>query len=148
MLRSAKKIANIEVISRTFAIDSKEECPQQLSDTVCSSGQQENTCAVASDHTAAVANLATQLVSGLHVDKIANSGAILRAFATGNDEQRLHQPSDTVCTTEQLAHARAGASELAATSTDKFTSSARDSQVAKIADGSVILQTFAISSEE
>ena len=39
-------------------------------------------------------------------------------------------------------------SELAATSADKFTSSARGSQVAKIADGSVILQTFAICSEE
>ena len=52
------------------------------------------------------------------------------------------------CTTEQLVHARAGASELAATSADKFTSSARGSQVAKIADGSVILQTFAICSEE
>ena len=85
-----EKIANIGVISRTFAIDSKGECPQQLSDTVCSIEQQENTCAVASDHTAAVANLATQSVRGLHVDKIANSGAILRAFATGNDEQ-CHQ---------------------------------------------------------
>ena len=94
----SKKIANIDVISRTFAMDSKEECPQQLSDTVCSIGQQENTCAVASDHTAAVANPATQSVRGLHVDKIANSGAILRAFATGNEEQCLQQPSDTVCT--------------------------------------------------
>ena len=82
----SKKLANIDFISRTFAMDSKEECPQQLSDTVCSIGQQENTCAVASDHTAAVANLATQSVRGLHVDKIANSGAILRAFATGNEE--------------------------------------------------------------
>ena len=127
----SKKIANIDVISRTFAIDSKEECPQQLSDTVCSIGQQENACAVASDNTAAVANLATQSVRGLHVDKIANSGAVLRAFATGNEEQCLQQPSDTVCTTEQPAHARAGASELAATSADKFTSSARGSQVAK-----------------
>ena len=85
---------------------------------------------------------------GLHVEKIANSGAILRAFATGNDEQCLQQPSDTVCTTEQLVHARAGASELAATSADKLTLSAGGSQVAKIADDSVVLQTFAISSEE
>ena len=80
---------------------------------------------------------------GLHVIKIANIGAILRPFATGNEEQRLHQPSDTVGTTEQLVHARVGASELAATSADKFTSSARGLQVAKIADGSVILQLAA-----
>ena len=108
MLCTAKKIANIGVISRTFASDSKEECPQQLSDTVCFIGQQENTRTGASEQTAAVANLATQSVRGLHVDKIANSGAVLRAFATGNDEQRLQQPSDTVCTTEQLVHARVG----------------------------------------
>ena len=40
------------------------------------------------------------------------------------------------------------ASESAATSADKLASSARDSLVAKIADDSVVLQTFAISSEE
>ena len=56
----SKKITNIGAILRTFATDSKEECPQQLPDTVCSIGQQENTCPGASDQTAAVANLATQ----------------------------------------------------------------------------------------
>ena len=120
-----EKIANIGVISRTFATDNKEERPQQLPSTVCSIGQQENTCTGASEQTAAVANLATPSVRGLHVDKIANSGAILRAFATGNKEQCLQPPSDTVCTTEQLVHARAGASELAATSADHFSSSER-----------------------
>ena len=38
-----EKIANIGVISRTFASDSKEEHPQQLPNTVYTTGQQENT---------------------------------------------------------------------------------------------------------
>ena len=89
----------------------------------------------------------TPSVRGLHVEKIADSGAILHAFATGNEEQRLQQPS-TVCTTEQLVHARVGASELAATCADHLSSPARGLQVAKIADGSDILQASAICSEE
>ena len=55
----SKKIANIGVLSRTFASDSKEEHPQQLPNTVYTTGQQENTRTVASEQTATVANLDT-----------------------------------------------------------------------------------------
>ena len=142
------KIADSSDPSLVFATGNKEECAQQLPNTVGSIGQQENTYTGASEQTATVATLATPSVRGLHVEKIADSSDNFHVFATGNEEQCLQQPSDTVCTTEQLVHARAGASELVATSADKFTLSAGGSQVAKIADGSVILQTFAISSEE
>ena len=101
-----------------------------------------------SGQTATVVTLAAPSVRGLHVKKIADSSDNFHVFAFGNEEQCLQQPSDTVSITEQLVHARAGASELAATSAEKLTLSAGGSQVAKIADDSVILQTFTISSEE
>ena len=96
-----EKIANIGVISRTFASDSKEERPQQLPNTVYTTGQQENTRTVTSEQTATVANLATPLVSALHIKKIANIGVISRTFATDSKEEHPQQLSDTVCSIGQ-----------------------------------------------
>ena len=97
-----EKIANMGIISRTFATDSKEEHPQQLPSTVCSIGQQENTCTGASEQTATVANLATPSVSALHSKKIANIGVISRGtFASDSKEECPQQLSDTVCSIGQ-----------------------------------------------
>ena len=81
-------------------------------------------------------------MSGLHVDKIANSGAISLAV-----DVHIQQPSDTVCTTEQLVHARMGASEQAATSADCCASTMGSLQVAEIADSSVVSQVYGNRSE-
>ena len=112
----SKKIANIDVISRTFASDSKEEHPQQLPNTVYTTGQQENTRTVASEQTAPVVNLATPSVGALHSEKIANIGVISRTFASNSKEEHPQQLPNTVYTTGQQESTRTVASEQTATS--------------------------------
>ena len=114
MLCTAKKIANIDVISRTFASDSKEEHPQQLPNTVYTTGQQENTRTVASEQTATVVNLDTRSVSILHIEKIANIGVISRTFASDSEEEHLQQLPSTVCSIGQQENTRTVASEQTA----------------------------------
>ena len=111
----AAKIADSSDNFHVFATDSIEERPQQLPSTVCTTGQQENTCTGASEQTATVVNLATPSVSGLHVGKIADIGVISRTFATGSKEERPQQLPNTVCTTGQQENTRTGASEQTAT---------------------------------
>ena len=65
----ATKIADSSDPSLVFATGNIEECAQQLPNTVCTTGKQENTCTGASEQTATVANLATPSVRGLHVKK-------------------------------------------------------------------------------
>ena len=107
----SKKIANIDVISRTFASVSKEEHPQQLPNTVYTTGQQENTRTVASEQTAPVVNLATPSVSALHSKKIANIDIISRTFAMDSKEECPQQLSDTVCSIGQQENTCAVASD-------------------------------------
>ena len=97
----------------------------------------------ASEQTATVANLATPSVRGLHVRKIADSGVISYASAAGNEEQRPQQLANTVGTTEQLVHARMGASEQAATFANPSASAIGSLQVTKVADNNAVLHISA-----
>ena len=98
-----------------FATGSIEERPQQLPNTVYTIGQQENTRTVASEQTAAVANLDTPSVSTLHSKKIANIGVISRTFASDSKEGHPQQLPNTVYITGQQERTRTVASEQTAT---------------------------------
>ena len=110
----APKIADSSDNFHIFATGSKEERPQQLPNTVYTTGQQGSTRTVASEQTATVVNLVTQSMSALHSKKIANIGAISRTFATDSKEESQQQLSDTVCSIGQQENTCTGASEQTA----------------------------------